>query len=100
MSPPWVIKKKWFTPPWGSKGITLYPFVFVKKDVSERVIRHEMIHVYQVRQEGWWKFYLGYLWKIVTGGVLRLEWETSKHEQDPKYLPEDLELKVQEFMIR
>jgi hypothetical protein len=57
-----IYKFPWF---WGRfKGITLYPFILFKdkkEEVSEKLFRHEMEHVYQIRELGWFKFYWKYL---------------------------------------
>ncbi len=45
----------------------LYPFMFFRdaqEDVSDRLFRHEMEHVYQVQRIGWWRFYITYLWLL------------------------------------
>jgi len=48
----------------GYDAWVLYPFMFFRdkrEDVSDRLFRHELEHVYQVQREGWFKFYLKYL---------------------------------------
>ncbi len=48
----------------GVRAIVLYPFVlFVepREQVPVSVVQHEMIHVRQVRRDGWIKFYFSYL---------------------------------------
>lgn len=45
-------------------AITLYPFVIFrhrKGQVPRETLKHEMIHVKQVRKIGWLKFYFTYL---------------------------------------
>jgi hypothetical protein len=45
-------------------GITIYPFIFYRKpknQVSDRLRRHEMVHIAQVRRDGWLRFYFNYL---------------------------------------
>ena len=49
----------------GYDAWVLYPFMFFRdkrEDVPDRLFRHELEHVYQVQREGWFKFYLKYLW--------------------------------------
>ncbi len=48
---------------WGkTRGITIYPFVFVLDKDDKELIRHEMVHVKQVQREGWFKFYTKYIY--------------------------------------
>ena len=52
---------------YGWAGIVLYPFVLFsrkKEHVSDKLFRHELEHVYQVRKMGWWRFYLTYLYEM------------------------------------
>jgi len=44
-------------------AITFYPWVFIankKEDTATTLITHEMVHVWQVRQHGWFSFYISY----------------------------------------
>jgi hypothetical protein len=53
----------------GINGITLYPFIFFPYSKDEmklrienlRIIRHELVHVKQIREKGWFYFYISYL---------------------------------------
>jgi hypothetical protein len=60
----WFLRKSWIN------GITIYPFIFFKQkqeEISDRLFRHEMEHIYQVQREGWFKFYIKYLyyqWRV------------------------------------
>jgi hypothetical protein len=49
------------------KNITLYPFIFMLADEATSrntyVLNHEWIHITQIRQLGFFKFYLTYLFK-------------------------------------
>ena len=50
----------------GAQAIVLYPYVLFDSpmsNISGTNIRHEMIHVRQVRSMGWLKFYVSYLWE-------------------------------------
>lgn len=50
----------------GVRAIVLYPYVLFAEpegQVPLSVIQHEMIHVRQVRSEGWLKFYVNYLFE-------------------------------------
>jgi hypothetical protein len=43
-------------------AIVLYPFIFFKdKYPSGRIIRHELVHVDQIKKYGWFRFYLSYI---------------------------------------
>lgn len=57
----------------GYSAWVLYPFMFFrdkKEDVDDRLFRHEMEHVYQVMREGWWTFYIKYLWRLAKHGYM------------------------------
>jgi len=49
----------------GWNGITLYPFIFMTtpkhKSRKSRLLHHEWIHIMQVREHGFFKFYFSYL---------------------------------------
>lgn len=45
-------------------GITIYPWILyadVKEQVDPILYKHEMVHVGQIRKEGWLTFYFKYL---------------------------------------
>lgn len=84
-----IIYNTWFVPP-GSDAWVIYPFMFFRQhrvDVSNRLFRHELEHVYQVQRDGWFKFYLGYLWDWLTNGrdyyKIRYEVEARAKEHEP-----------------
>lgn len=61
-------------------AITLYPWVlFAQKRPSNRLIKHELIHVYQVREKGWLRFYLSYLWEYLLGRLRGLSHDDAYH---------------------
>jgi hypothetical protein len=76
-------------------GITLYPFIFIKDD-SARLLRHELIHFYQIREEGFFKFYFRYLWERIRKPYREISFEAEayEHQHDEDYLPPDLEALV------
>ena len=92
-----IVRKRWWTPPFGKRhdGITLYPFVFIRRGSQPRLLRHELIHVYQIRRDGFWNFYLGYLWRKLVQGVdywkEPLEIEAYRNDTNKGFLPADLE---------
>jgi len=68
-------------------GVVLYPYVLFKRPPDEtpiRLFRHELQHVYQVRREGWWKFYLTYLWYL-----LRYGYRNNPYEVEARAVQED-----------
>ncbi len=49
----------------------LYPWMFFRdrrRDVTDRLFRHELEHVYQVQRMGWLRFYVTYLWHLARKG--------------------------------
>lgn len=43
-------------------GITIYPCIFfADKNPSDTLVKHEMVHVEQIKNYGWFRFYLSYL---------------------------------------
>ena len=95
---PWVVRKRWFTPPWGSiRAITLYPFIFLRAGWPASTMRHELIHVWQIRKVGWFRFYLTYLWDAARVGYGRIpvELEAWQEQHSTSYLPAELEALAQ-----
>lgn len=69
-------------------GMVLYPFMLFKRskeEVTDKLFRHELEHVYQVRRLGWFKFYFSYLWLRIKHkhGDHPYEMEANAHENDP-----------------
>ena len=96
---PIIITKRWWMPlpvP-GFAAITIYPFIIIRDRMPKSTLRHELIHYWQVRVEGWWHFYLGYLWAATHTKYRNLPSEiiAYKYESDPKYLPPELEALVE-----
>jgi hypothetical protein len=70
----WFLRKSWIN------GITIYPFIFFKQrkeDISDRLFRHELEHIYQVRREGWLKFYIKYLYYQIRLGYRNIPYEVE-----------------------
>jgi len=91
---PYIVRKRWFTPPVkGFTGIALYPFVFLRRGYSATIMRHELIHVWQVRKVGWLRFYLTYLLDACKYEYREIpaEVEAYANQHDPAYLPVELE---------
>lgn len=99
--PIFIIRSRWFLPPWGKRdAITLFPFIFIRPLFynSRTLRRHELIHIYQIRQEGWFAFYVRYLWLKLFRRThyrdLDYEAEAYYHQTNPKHLPPALEDRV------
>ena len=80
-------------------AITLWPFVFIRRgmEASERLIRHESIHIYQYGELLVIGFYPIYVWDWLHGLVkyksgskayrrIRMEQEAYENEDDENYL--------------
>ena len=55
----------------GYRAWVFYPWMLFRdapEDVSDRLFRHEMEHVYQVKRMGWIRFYVTYLWHLARRG--------------------------------
>jgi hypothetical protein len=86
----------------GTAGIVLYPYVLFKfppEQVSDKLMRHEMQHVLQVRRTGWFKFYRRWLWWTLTEGYRRnpYEIEARVHEDFP--MPADLQNEIDDAIF-
>lgn len=61
-------------------GITLYPFILVattKEQTHPVLLRHEWVHVQQVRRVGWIWFYLTYLMEHLNGWLVWRDWDVA-----------------------
>ena len=48
--------------PPGADAITLYPFIFYRhKHPPKKIIDHEWVHIRQIEETGWVRFYVSYL---------------------------------------
>lgn len=71
-------------------AITLYPRIYMAdtyEDAQKRnILNHEFIHVAQVREQGWIRFYATYLWQYL---ILFL---TYRSQQEAYYhIPAEIE---------
>lgn len=79
-------------------AITLWPFIFIRKGIesSDRLIRHESIHIQQYTELLVIGFYLVYVWDWLHGLVkyrsgstaymqIRMEQEAYENESDKNY---------------
>jgi hypothetical protein len=66
------LRIKYSVPKWimgRFKGRVFYPwmlFLKSKEEVSDQLFRHELEHVYQFRRDGFFKYYLKYVWYHMT----------------------------------
>ena len=57
-----------FLKPFNINAIVLYPFIlYCDKNPVEEVIRHELVHIQQIKKLGVGKFYALYLWEYCQG---------------------------------
>ena len=73
-------------------AMTLYPFIFVKRKhaalFTTKVLNHELIHEAQIKELGFIRFYIMYLWLFVKGCYKRanpFEVEAYAHDDDLKF---------------
>ena len=78
-------------------GITLFPFIFIRGEGDERLIRHETIHIKQYAETLVLGFLLIYVWDFLYGFAkyknyddayrsIRFEREAYGNELDIRYL--------------
>jgi hypothetical protein len=83
--------------PKGYKAWVLYPFMIFsqqQKEVADTLFRHELQHVYQVRRDGWFKFYGLYLWRSLWDGYLNNTYEVeARYREDTPLTNEERALK-------
>lgn len=62
------------------RGKVLYPFVLFKQaqdEVLDVLFRHELEHVYQVKRNGWFGFYIKYLYFNIRYGYEKNPYEVA-----------------------
>ena len=67
----------------GYEAITLYPFVCIRSSkalAKYQTIKHEMIHVQQIRRYGWFSFYITYLMYFVANMIRYRDWGTAYYD--------------------
>tara|TARA_R110002012_G_scaffold181585_1_gene347996 strand:+ start:290 stop:577 length:288 start_codon:yes stop_codon:yes gene_type:complete len=78
-------------------GITLFPFIFIKGEGNDRLIRHESIHIMQYRETLVLGFLFLYVWDFLYGfskyknydqayRSIRFEQEAYRNDHDESYL--------------
>lgn len=89
----------WFKLPWnrGTAGFVFYPWVMFKRspeEVTDRLFRHEMEHVYQVQRDGWFTFYLKWLFWTIRYGYRNNPYEVeARAVQDTPLTDNERDLK-------
>jgi hypothetical protein len=68
-------------------GITLYPFIFLApKSPPASLINHELIHVKQIREYGFVRFYLSYfvefLSYVIRGDSINVSYNKISYEKE------------------
>ena len=63
-------------------GITLWPFIIVRPNVSERTMNHERIHLEQQKELWVIPFYLIYLWWSIRYGYYNNPFEVEAYNYD------------------
>ena len=58
-------------------GITLYPFVII---AQESILKHELVHVEQIKENGFTKFYCMYLFYFVKNLIKYKNWHKAYFE--------------------
>ena len=72
-------------------AITLYPFIFYNrkhwryKQEFKTLQRHEWEHVYQVRRDGWFKFYFKWIRETIRGGYYSNPYELEARRNQHKH---------------
>lgn len=79
------------------RGKVLYPFVLFSQPqdkVTNVLFRHELEHVYQIKRDGWLKFYLSYLYYMVRYGYAKNPYEIAAvKKQNKKLTKSEVKLK-------
>lgn len=71
----------------GIAGIVLYPNVLVHDKYDRRTVNHELIHVYQIRQERYWGvWYLKYFYYLFKYGYRNNPYKVEAFEHQRFYL--------------
>lgn len=57
-----------FLKPFGINAIVIYPFIlYGDREPLESIIRHELVHIQQIKRDGVGKFYAKYLFEYLMG---------------------------------
>lgn len=70
----------WYPKLVGMGAVTIYPYILIADSAADadiELLRHEMIHVEQIRKMGTAAFYFNYLKQMVTGFVRTGDFNTA-----------------------
>lgn len=84
-----IVYKAWWM--FWADGMVLWPWVWFRRgpdQVSVRLYRHELEHVYQINRLGRIKFYAQYLWATVRHGYKQNPFEVAARELEDLPLTE------------
>lgn len=76
------VKVKWLPMPKRFVAITIAPFIFHIGEISDRLRRHEMVHIEQVNKLGWIGFYATYLWYSIRYGYTNNPFEVEARKAE------------------
>ncbi len=69
----------------GMDGITLYPFIFVGFPENDprtaKLLKHELVHIEQIYRDGFFKFYLTYIWYSIRYGYKNNPYEVEAYRR-------------------
>ena len=81
----------------GFGGKVLYPYMLFRDSqerVTDKLFRHEMEHVYQIRRKGVFRFYIGYLLLAIRYGYKKHPYEVEANSvEDYQLTPIERSLK-------
>ena len=85
--------KRWFLSDWIA-GITLYPFIFYNtqhraykdEDTFVAMRFHEFVHVKQVQDLGWFRFYTSYLYQSLRFGYENNKYEVEAYRKEREFI--------------
>jgi len=77
--------KHWPRPlPQNRSAVTIYPFILFRTPEARRKwLDHEMVHIAQVEEKGWFRFYSSYIWHHLRYGYKGNKYEEEASHKDP-----------------
>ncbi len=77
MKPPYHLDNNIIAKILGVNAITLYPFVLYSKAMTKKVYTHEMVHVEQIKRDGFFYFYINYLYQYLKNRYNNMDHATA-----------------------
>lgn len=74
------------------RGVVIYPWVLIKHKKGETgdvLFRHELQHIYQIRNIGWIRYYLTWWWYTIRHGYINNPYEVDARERSYDPLTEE-----------